>query len=179
MALIVPFGGSHPSIHPSCYIADNATLTGDITIGAHSSIWYQVVIRGDANKIVIGDRVNVQDASIVHGTHGRGDTIIGNDVSIGHRAIIHGCTIADRVLIGMGAIVLDDAIIPEDVIVAAGALVTEGKKLESGFLYAGVPAVKKKEIDPAMLQVYIDGTAQTYVQLAKEYLKIRNVENGK
>ncbi len=170
MALIKPYGGTSPIIDPSSFIAENATLTGDIVIGKESSIWYQVVIRGDANKIIIGDRVNIQDASVVHGTHGRGDTIIGNDVSIGHRAIIHGCKISDRVLIGMGAIILDDTIIEENVVVAAGALVTQNKVLESGYLYAGIPAVKKKKLDPGMMQVYIDGTAATYVSLSRAYM---------
>ncbi len=171
MALIKPYDGIMPIIDDSCFVAENATLTGNITIGSESSVWYQVVIRGDANKIIIGDRVNIQDASVVHGTHGRGDTIIGNDVSIGHRAIIHGCKISDRVLIGMGAIILDDTVIEENVVVAAGALVPQNKVLESGYLYAGIPAVKKKKLEPGMIQVYIDGTAASYVSLSRKYMQ--------
>ena len=134
---IIPVNGKSPVIPGSCWVADNATVTGDVEFGEQCSVWFQVVIRGDVNKIRIGNKVNIQDASIIHGTNGRGDTIIGNNVSIGHRAIIHGCEIKDNVLIGMGAIILDDAVIGSNVLVAAGAVVTSGMILESGFLYGG------------------------------------------
>ena len=166
---IIPVKGIYPQIDPSVWVADNATITGDVEVGADSSIWFQVVIRGDVNKIKIGSRVNVQDASIIHGTTGQQDTIIGNDVSIGHRAIVHGCTIHDNVLIGMGAIVLDRVVVESNVIVGAGAVVTGGMRLESGFLYAGVPAKKIKPLEQGKVDVYIKGTAAGYVEYSKYY----------
>lgn len=158
-----------PKIADSTWIADNATITGDVECGEQCSIWFQVVIRGDVNKIRIGNRVNIQDASIVHGTNGRGDTVIGNDVSIGHRAIIHGCRIHDNVLIGMGAIVLDDVVVESNVIVAAGAVVTSGTVLKSGFLYAGVPAKAIKPLEEEKIDFYIKGTAAAYVGYSEYY----------
>ena len=169
MALIKKVNGILPQIDATAWIAENATITGDVTIGKDSGIWFQTVIRGDCNRIIIGDHVNIQDQSMVHGTTGRGDTIIGNHVSVGHRAIIHGCKIHDHVLIGMGAIILDDTIIESDVIVAAGALVTSDKVLKSGWLYAGIPAKPIKEITPEMRQLYIEGTAAAYVKYKEHY----------
>lgn len=166
---IIPVKGITPKIPSSSWVAENATLTGDIICGEDCSFWFQVVIRGDVNKIRIGHRVNIQDASIVHGTTGRGDTIIGDDVSIGHRAIIHGCHIHDNVLIGMGAIVLDDAIVESNVIVAAGAVVTSGSVLKSGFLYAGVPAKQIKPLEEEKVDYYIKGTAAAYIEYSNYY----------
>ena len=168
---IIPVKGIVPEITASSWVAENATVTGDVQCGENCSIWFQVVIRGDVNKIRIGNRVNIQDASIVHGTTGRGDTIIGNDVSIGHRAIIHGCKIHDNVLIGMGAIVLDDVIVESNVIVAAGAVVTSGSLLKSGYLYAGVPAKQIKSLEEGKIDFYIKGTAAAYVEYATYYKK--------
>lgn len=169
--LILPVNGVLPRIDESCFIAENATITGDVIIGKDSSVWFQTVIRGDVNKIRIGERVNIQDGSMVHGSVGRGDTIIGNDVSIGHRAIIHGCELKENVLIGMGAIVLDDVIVNENVIVAAGAVVTSGKILESGFIYAGIPAKKIKPLDKGKSDIYIKLTSAGYVQYSQYYKK--------
>lgn len=169
MASIVTVNGVTPKIHPSARIAENATITGNTTVGEQCSIWYQVVIRGDVNKIIIGDRVNIQDGAVVHGSSGRSDTILGNDVSIGHRAIVHGCVIKGRALVGMGAIILDDAIIEENVIIAAGAVVVQGTVCESGYLYAGIPAKKIKAIEPDKIQYYIDGTAAVYVEYSSWY----------
>ena len=169
MPLILPYKGKTPQIADSAWIADNATLTGDITIGDNSSIWFQVVIRGDVNKIIIGENSNVQDLTMVHGTYDRGDTIIGSNVSIGHSAVIHGCQIQDNVLVGMGAILLDDVIIPSNTVIAAGALITSNMKLESGYIYAGSPAKKLKALDEATALRYITGTAQHYVEYAKGY----------
>lgn len=166
---IIPVKGVTPTISDSCWVADNATITGDVVIGKDSSVWFQVVIRGDVNKIKIGDRVNIQDASIIHGSTGGIDTVIGNDVSIGHRAIVHGCTLHDNVLIGMGAIILDNVIVESNVIVGAGAVVTGGMTLESGYLYAGVPAKKIKPLDEAKSDYYIKGTAAGYVEYSKYY----------
>ncbi len=167
--MLIPINDIYPEVHESAWIADNATVTGKTVIGAHSSIWYQVVIRGDVNKIVIGEGVNIQDLTMVHGTYGKQDTIIGNRVSVGHRAIIHGCTIHDDVLIGMGAIVLDDTIIESNVIVGAGAVVTQGARLKSGFLYAGVPAKLIKPLDPDIHIPYITSTAAGYRSLKEVY----------
>jgi len=161
--------GHFPTFHESCFIAENAVLTGDVQIGEESSVWFNSVIRGDCNKIRIGKRVNIQDQCMVHGTTGRGDTIIGDNVSIGHRAIIHGCQINSKVLIGMGAIVLDDTLIESNVIVAAGAVVTSNQKLKSGWMYAGTPARPIKEIEPEKIQLYIDGTAKAYIEYSKFY----------
>jgi len=166
---IIPVKGTSPEIPKSSWIAENATVTGDVKCGEDCSIWFQVVIRGDVNKIRIGNRVNIQDASIVHGTTGRGDTIIGNDVSIGHRAIIHGCKINDNVLIGMGAIVLDDVVVESNVIVGAGAVVTSGTILKSGYLYAGVPAKQIKPLEEEKVEFYIKGTAAAYIEYASYY----------
>jgi len=158
-----------PKIHPTAWVAENVVLTGDIEIGEECSIWYGVVIRGDVNKIRLGNKVNIQDLTMVHGTNGRGDTLIGNNVSIGHRAIIHGCQIEDNVLIGMGAIVLDDVVVPSNTIIAAGAVVTSGTILEPGFIYAGTPARKLKPISPRAGQIYIEGTAAAYVEYKELY----------
>jgi len=166
---IITVKGITPQVDPSVWVADNATITGDVEIGTDSSIWFQVVIRGDVNKIKIGKRVNVQDASIIHGTTGKQDTVIGDDVSIGHRAIVHGGTIHDNVLIGMGAIVLDDVVVESNVIVGAGAVVTGGMRLESGYLFAGVPAKKIKPLEDGKVDVYIKGTAAGYVEYSKYY----------
>lgn len=169
MALILPVKGILPTIHDSCWIAQNATITGDVTIGKESTVWFQTVIRGDVNKIIIGERSNLQDGCIVHGSYDKGDTVIGNNVSVGHRATLHGCIIHDNVLVGMGATIMDDVIVESNVVVAAGALVTMGKTLESGYLYAGLPARKVKPLDPDMIQYYISGTADHYVEYSKYY----------
>ena len=169
MALLINVNGDYPIIDPTVWLADNAVITGNTIIGKESSIWFGVVIRGDVNNIVIGENVNIQDLSMVHGTYGRSDTVIGNNVSIGHRAIIHGCQIEENVLIGMGAIILDDVKIHSNCIIAAGAVVTSGTVLESGFIYAGVPARKLKPIDDISRQVYIDGTAQAYLKYKEWY----------
>jgi len=170
MALILPVNGVLPKINETAWVAPNATITGDVTIGANSSIWFQVVIRGDCNKIVIGENVNVQDGAIVHGTNGRSDTILGDNVSIGHKAIIHGCILDDNVLIGMGAIVLDDVHVPSNTIIAAGAVVTSGTKVEAGFIYAGTPARKLKPLDATKAKIYLEGTAAAYVEYKKYYM---------
>ena len=166
---IISINGKYPKIDNTCWVAENATITGDIEIGQESSIWFQSVIRGDVNKIRIGNRVNIQDAAIIHGSTGKQDTVIGDDVSIGHRAIIHGCTIHSNVLIGMGAIILDGAIIESNVIVGAGAVVTVGAHLESGYLYAGVPAKKIKPLEEGKHDFFIKATAAGYVENQKLY----------
>lgn len=146
MALILPVKNIFPTIPNDCWLADNATIVGDVTFGSQCSVWFNTVIRGDVHFIKIGDRTNIQDGAIIHCTYQKASTIIGNDVSIGHNAIVHGCHIKDHVLIGMGAIVMDNVVVNEYCIIAAGSVVLENTICESGFLYAGTPAKKIKEI---------------------------------
>ncbi len=169
MAIIKTVNGDTPQIHDSAWIAENAVITGNVEIGENSSVWFGVVIRGDVNKIQIGNNCNIQDLTMVHGTYHRGDTILGDNVSIGHRAIIHGCQIRDNVLIGMGAILLDDVIIPSNTVIAAGALITSNMKLESGFIYAGSPAKKLKPLPQEGIDYYIKGTADHYIKYSSWY----------
>lgn len=153
MTLILPVKGISPAIGEQCYLAPNATIVGDVQIGKHCSIWFNAVIRGDVNFIRIGDYTNIQDGAVIHCTYLKASTIIGNYVSVGHQAMVHGCTVHDHVLIGMGAIVMDHAIVEEFVIIAAGAVILENTVCESGFLYAGVPAKKIKPLTNDQLQM--------------------------
>ncbi len=145
-ALILPVQGKHPQIPADCYLADNATIVGDVTLGAQCTVWFNAVIRGDVNSIRIGDKTNVQDGAVLHCTYQKAATTIGARVSIGHKAIVHGCTVEDDVLIGMGAIVMDHAVVGAGCIVAAGAVVLENTQCEPGYLYAGVPARRIKPV---------------------------------
>ena len=138
--------GFKPTYGKHCYFAENSTLIGDLVIGDHCSVWFQVVIRADVNSIRIGDRVNIQDGAIIHATYKRSSTTIGNDVSIGHNAIIHGCKIKNNVLIGMGSIVMDDCIIESNSIIAAGCVLPKGTSVPSGSIYGGVPGKLIKSI---------------------------------
>lgn len=165
MALVKSIGGQVPRIGHTSWLAENAVVTGNVVIGDHCSVWYHAIIRGDVNPIVIGDSTNVQDGAVIHGSTGGPPTAIGSEVSIGHRAIVHGCTIEDTVLIGMGAIVLDLAIVKSGAIVAAGAVVTGGKVLEGGYVYAGTPARPIKAVTESMRQSYIRDIAAGYTQL--------------
>lgn len=146
MALILPVKGVYPTIEKTCFLAENSTIVGDVTIGKHCSVWFNAVIRGDVNFIKIGDNTNIQDGAVIHCTYLKAGTTIGNNVSIGHNALVHGCILQDHVLIGMGAIVMDHAVVEEFCIIAAGAIVLENTRCESGFLYAGVPAKKVKAL---------------------------------
>lgn len=146
MPVILPVKNIHPNIPSDCWIAENATIVGDVSFGKQCSVWFNAVIRGDVHFIKIGDRTNIQDGAIIHCTYQKASTTIGNDVSIGHSAIVHGCTIKDHVLIGMGAIVMDNVLVNEYCIIAAGSVVLENTICESGYLYAGTPAKKIKEI---------------------------------
>jgi carbonic anhydrase/acetyltransferase-like protein (isoleucine patch superfamily) len=146
MPLILPVKEKLPVWGKDCFIADNCTIVGDVTMGNNCSVWFNAVVRGDVNSIFIGDNTNVQDGVVIHATYLKSATYIGNNVSIGHNAIVHGCTLKDFTLIGMGAIVMDDAIIEEEVIIAAGAVVLERTICESGYLYAGTPAKKIKPL---------------------------------
>ena len=147
MGLIKKINSITPQWGKNCFIAENATIVGDVTLGDDCSVWFQAVIRGDVNKIIIGNKVNIQDGAIVHCTYERAATTIGNRVSVGHRAIIHGCQIQEDVLVGMGAIVMDHAEVQPNVLIAAGAVVLEKSVLESGFVYAGIPAKKVSHIN--------------------------------
>jgi carbonic anhydrase/acetyltransferase-like protein (isoleucine patch superfamily) len=144
--LILSVNGKYPNWGRDCFIADNATLVGDVTMGDKCSVWFTAVIRGDVNYIKIGHHTNIQDGAIIHATYKKAATNIGNYVSIGHRALVHGCTLNDYVLVGMGAIIMDNAVVEEFVIIAAGAVVLENTICESGFLYAGMPAKKIKPL---------------------------------
>lgn len=155
MALILPVRGKNPQIGADCFLAENATIVGDVELGHHCSVWFNAVVRGDVHAIRIGNYTNIQDGAIIHCTYLKASTQIGNYVSIGHQAMVHGCTVQDHVLIGMGAIVMDHAVVEDFVIIAAGAVVLENTRCESGFLYAGVPAKKIKPLTDeqrAMLQ---------------------------
>ena len=146
MAVILPVKGVCPQIAESCFVAENATIVGDVTIGQHCSVWFTAVIRGDVNYIRIGDYTNIQDGCVLHGTYQTAPTVIGHHVNIGHRAMVHGCTLHNYILIGMGAIVMDHAVVEDKVIIAAGAVVLSGTVCESGYLYAGMPAKKIKPL---------------------------------
>lgn len=153
MATILPVLDKYPQIGDDTFIAPNCTLVGDVQIGAHCSIWFNAVVRGDVNYIKVGDYSNIQDNVTIHGTYQKNGTDIGNYVNIGHNAIVHGCVIHDHVLIGMGAIVMDKAIIESNVIIAAGAVVLENTHCEGGYLYAGVPAKKIKPLSEEQLNL--------------------------
>jgi carbonic anhydrase/acetyltransferase-like protein (isoleucine patch superfamily) len=163
MAFILPVKDIYPSIPEDCFIAPNATIVGDVQMGAECSIWFNAVIRGDVNSIRMGNKVNVQDGAVIHCTYQKTKTVIGNNVSIGHNALVHGCTVEDNVLIGMGAIVMDNCHIGSNTIIAAGAVVLENTKVESGCIYAGVPAKKVKDISQELISGEINRIADNYV----------------
>lgn len=166
MALVKSVRGFTPVWGTNNFFAENATLIGDLIMGDDCSVWFQAVVRGDVNSIRIGNKVNIQDGAIIHGTYMKAATTIGNNVSIGHRAIVHGCTIHDNVLIGMGAMVMDNAVVEENVLIAAGAVVLENMRCESGFIYAGVPAKKVKAVSPEQFTNNIERIANAYVMYA-------------
>lgn len=171
MPIIRSFGKHHPQIASDVFVADNATIIGQVEIGSQSSIWYQAVLRGDVGAIIIGERTNIQDAAILHCSTGRTPCIVGNDIVVGHRAILHGCRIEDEVLIGMGAIILDEVVVPSHTIIAAGALVPEGKKLQPGFMYAGIPAKPIKPLSPQQIMMIRMG-AMHYVENGQKHQKL-------
>ncbi len=166
MALIKPVLGIEPKFGKNCYLAENATIVGDVEMGDDCSVWFTAVIRGDVNSIRMGHKVNVQDGAVIHCTYKLTATNIGNNVSIGHRALVHGCTIHDNVLVGMGAIVMDNVVVESNVLIAAGAVVLENSHLESGFIYAGVPAKKVKPLSIEAFQHNIERIANNYVMYA-------------
>lgn len=163
MALIKPVKGISPKFGNNCFLAENSTVVGDVVMGDECSVWFNAVVRGDVNYIRMGNKVNVQDGAIIHCTYQKHPTNIGNNVSIGHNAIVHGCTVQDNVLIGMGAIVMDRCEIGSNSIIAAGAVVLEGTKVEPGSIYAGVPAKKVKDISPELQKGEVERIANNYV----------------
>ncbi|MFM2360322.1 MAG: hypothetical protein RLY16_2315 [Bacteroidota bacterium] len=163
MALILPVKGVSPQLGENCFIAPNATLVGDIIAGNDCSFWFNAVVRGDVNSIRLGNKVNVQDGAVIHCTFEKTKALIGNNVSIGHNAIVHGCVIADNVLVGMGAIIMDNAQIGSNSIIAAGAVVLENTIVEPGSIYAGVPAKKVKSISTELVEGEINRIANNYL----------------
>lgn len=169
MAVILPVKGVAPRFGTDVFIAPNATIVGDVQLGASCSVWFNAVIRGDVNAIHIGNKVNIQDNAVIHCTYEKHATVIGNNVSIGHAAIVHGCTIEDSVLIGMGAIVMDGAHIGSNSIVAAGAVVLEGTVVPPGSIFAGVPAKKVKDVSAELVQGEIERIANNYTLYSSWY----------
>lgn len=178
MALILPVENNFPRWGEGCFIAPNATIVGDVIMGNECSIWFNTVVRGDVNSIRMGNRVNVQDGAVIHCTYQKTQTIIGDNVSIGHNAIVHGCTVHDNVLIGMGSIVMDNAVIHSNTIIAAGAVVLEGTICEGGAIYAGVPAKKVKDISIEKVEGEINRIANNYVGYAKWFKDANEAAKG-
>lgn len=163
MALIKKVNGKEPQFGKDCYLAENSTIVGDVVCGDQCSFWFNAVVRGDVHYIKMGNKVNVQDGACIHCTYQKAPTTIGNNVSIGHNALVHGCTIHDNVLIGMGAIVMDGCVVESNSIIAAGAVLLEGTHVPSGSVYAGVPAKKVKEVDKALFEGEIKRISDNYV----------------
>ena len=166
MALVKVVNGVEPKMGNGCYLAENATIIGDVQMGDECSVWFNAVIRGDVNSIRMGNRVNVQDGAVIHCTYQKAATTIGNNVSIGHNALVHGCTIHDNVLVGMGSIVMDNCVVESNSIIAAGAVLLEGTHVASGSVYAGVPAKKVKEISKELFEGEVQRIANNYVMYA-------------
>ncbi len=169
MAIIKKLNGHTPKFGKNCFLADNAAIIGDVEMGNDCSIWFGAVLRGDVHSIRIGNKVNIQDNATIHATYKKSPTNIGNNVSIAHNAVIHGCTIKDNVLLGMGAIVLDDAVVESNTIVAAGSVVTKGTVVESGWVYAGTPAKKMKQLGEELLKGEVERIVNAYSMYASWY----------
>ena len=169
MAIIKKLNGHTLKFGKNCFLADNAAIIGDVEMGNDCSIWFGAVLRGDVHSIRIGNKVNIQDNATIHATYKKSPTNIGNNVSIAHNAVIHGCTIKDNVLIGMGAIVLDDAVVESNTIVAAGSVVTKGTVVESGWVYAGTPAKKMKQLGEELLKGEVERIVNAYSMYASWY----------
>ena len=169
MAIIKELNGKHPEMGENCFVADNAVIVGDVQMGNDCSIWFSAVIRGDVHFIKMGNKVNIQDNATIHATYQKSPTIIGNNVSIGHNAIVHGCTIHDNVLIGMGAIVMDDCVVESNSLIAAGAVLTKGTHVKEGELWAGVPAKKVKDVPQSLKEGEIERIANNYLMYSSWY----------
>ena len=169
MALIKTVRGFTPKFGKDNYLAENATIIGEVICGDQCSFWFNAVVRGDVNYIKMGNKVNVQDGAIIHGTFEKSPTNIGNNVSIGHQAMVHGCTIKDNVLVGMGTIIMDDCVIGENSIIAAGAVLTTKTVVEANSVYAGIPAKKIKDVDPRLSEGEINRISNNYIKYASWY----------
>lgn len=167
MPIIKAIHGILPQLGKNCFLADNAVVVGDVVMGDDCTIWFNAVVRGDVNYIRIGNRVNIQDGAVIHCTYKKAATTIGNNVSIGHCAIVHGCTVEDNVVIGMGAIVMDHAVVEKNSLIAAGSVVLENTRVESGSIYAGVPAKKVKELTQEHFEQINLRIANNYVMYAE------------
>jgi carbonic anhydrase/acetyltransferase-like protein (isoleucine patch superfamily) len=166
MAIVRNVRGYEPLFGSNCFLAETAVVVGEVRMGANCTVWFNAVVRGDVNSITIGDNTNIQDGAVIHCTYQRAKTVIGSNVSIAHNAIVHGCTVEDNVLIGMGAIIMDDAVVGANSVIAAGAVVLPGTQIEPGSIYAGVPAVRIKDISDEMKEV-IQRTARNYPMYAE------------
>lgn len=166
MPIIKTVRGYTPRFGDNCFLADNAVIVGEVIMGNNCTVWFNAVVRGDVNSITIGDNSNIQDGAVIHCTYQKSKTVIGKNVSIAHNAIVHGCTVEDNVLIGMGAIIMDDAVIGSNSVIAAGAIILPKTVVEPGSIYAGVPAKKVKEIGEDMKEV-IQRTARNYPMYAE------------
>ncbi len=155
--------GNTPKIGEDCFIAENATIVGEVTMGNQCSVWYNAVIRGDVHYIKMGNKVNIQDGAVIHATYKKSPTTIGNNVSVGHNAIVHGCTLHDNVLVGMGSIIMDDCVVESNSIIAAGAVLTKGTHVSAGSIFAGMPAKKIKDISPELSNGEINRIAENYI----------------
>ena len=164
MALIRPCRDKEPTWGDDCWFAENSTIVGDVEMGDHCSVWFSAVIRGDVNSIRMGNKVNIQDGAVIHATFEKAATTLGNNVSVGHNALVHGCTVEDNVLIGMGSIVMDNCYIESGSIIAAGAVLLEGTRVEAGSVYAGVPAKKVKSISPELFEGEVMRIANNYLR---------------
>lgn len=167
--ILKTLNGVTPKYGTDCFFAENAVVVGDVVMGNNCSVWFSAVIRGDVNYIKMGDKVNVQDGAVIHGTYKKSATNIGNNVSIAHNATVHGCTIHDNVLIGMNAVILDDVVIESNSIIAAGAVVTKKTIVKTGSIYAGIPAKKVKDISPELVSSEIERIADSYIKYASWY----------
>jgi carbonic anhydrase/acetyltransferase-like protein (isoleucine patch superfamily) len=163
MALIKACKGIEPQFGNDCWLAENATIVGDVIMGDQCSVWFNAVVRGDVNSIRMGNKVNIQDGAVLHCTYEKTKVNLGNNVSIGHNALVHGCTVEDNVLIGMGSIVMDHCYIEANCIIAAGAVLLEGTRVESWSIYAGVPAKKVKTLSPELFKGEVQRIANNYV----------------
>ncbi|WP_282628816.1 gamma carbonic anhydrase family protein [Empedobacter sedimenti] len=169
MAIIKELNGHAPKFGNNCFLADNAVIVGEVEMGDDCSIWFSAVVRGDVHFIKMGNKVNIQDNATIHATYQKSPTVIGNNVSIGHNAIVHGCTIHDNVLVGMGAIVMDDCVVESNSLIAAGAILTKGTHVKEGELWAGIPAKKIKDVPQSLKEGEIERIANNYLMYSSWY----------
>ncbi len=169
MAIVKDLNGHTPKFGDNCFLADNAVVVGEVEMGNDCSIWFSAVVRGDVHFIKMGNKVNIQDNATIHATYQKSPTIIGNNVSIGHNAIVHGCTIHDNVLVGMGAIVMDDCVVESNSLIAAGAILTKGTHVKEGELWAGIPAKKIKDVPQSLKEGEIERIANNYLMYSSWY----------